>query len=179
MYMYIFVYIAFTVDISGSTIKRALRTLKEEKMRLLSLTLVLNIANIMCFVQKEQECFSKGSNRSDGLVYMCNSCVVTTDLGVDRWPRYITETLCQGPDFSCLNYHKNPNEDNPPANMPQHGSCYESFNHMTFYKHENATFRWTAYTQKIRGGCVCGFDKRSRFLKSFFYQSQLAWLHQS
>eukprot|EP00105_Crassostrea_gigas_P017499 XP_011435286.1 PREDICTED: uncharacterized protein LOC105333804 [Crassostrea gigas] len=151
-------------------------------MKLLSFTIILNFVNAAPFLQKVQQCFPKGSRTEDGLVRMCTSCVVTTDLGVNYWPRYFTEITCHGPDTACLNFHRDPHEVSPPPIMPSHGKCTESIIHMTFFRYENVTTvgasntrkgQWNTYTQDIRGGCVCGFDKRSRILHNFFYNSQL------
>ncbi|XP_022345578.2 putative skeletal organic matrix protein 8 [Crassostrea virginica] len=136
----------------------------------ISLTFMVNFANALPI-------FEKGSRTDDGLVRLCTSSSVITDLGVDHWPRYVTEITCHGTDTTCLNLHNNPHEVTPPEIMPAQGRCTESVIHMNLLRFENATSSgtgvWKPYSQAIRGGCVCGFDKRSRVLHSFFYLSQL------
>ena len=64
------------------------------------------------------EFFFTGSRTDDGLVRLCTSSSVITDLGVDHWPRYVTEITCHGTDTTCLNLHNNPHEVTPPEIMP-------------------------------------------------------------
>lgn len=87
---------------------------------------------------------------------MCTSCVVTTDLGVNYWPRYFTEITCHGPDTACLNFHRDPHEVSPPPIMPCKDISFEIFNNSI--KIAKIPILITSYPSIVK--LTCNFRKR-------------------
>ncbi|XP_022343007.2 uncharacterized protein LOC111136443 [Crassostrea virginica] len=118
-----------------------------------------------------QFCQYRGNKTDAGFINFCTSCVSMTDLGRDKFPRYINEILCNVEP--CLSVNRYP-----------HGACQENLLHLTFLRRapdgclmfiqdtsfgQNRTFTdlWESYTQQIRVGCSCKLDKRSRLRETF------------
>jgi len=86
-----------------------------------------------------------GSIDINGLVNVCGSKSVVTDLGVDFYPRYLNEIVCDGTGY-CL--------------MGQ-GACvqnvmYLRFKRATLPEHTyNNIEDWTQYDQAVRVSCCC------------------------
>lgn len=120
-----------------------------------------------------QACQYRGNKTDNGFINFCTSCMTTTDLGSERFPRYINEIVCNVEP--CLTVNRSP-----------HGACQENILHLTFLRRtpspngcflviEDTSFgqnktlahAWETYTQRIRVGCSCKLDKRSRLKATF------------
>lgn len=118
-------------------------------------------------------CQYRGNKTDTGFINFCTSCLTTTDLGSEKFPRYINEIVCNVEP--CLTINTNP-----------HGACQENILHLTFLRRtpslngcimviEDTSFgqnktlahAWETYTQRIRVGCSCKLDKRSRLKATF------------
>ncbi|XP_061192836.1 uncharacterized protein LOC133201050 [Saccostrea echinata] len=116
-------------------------------------------------------CQYRGNKTDAGFINFCTSCMTTTDLGKEKFPRYINEIVCNVEP--CLTVNQNP-----------HGACQENILHLTFLRRaptgcvmiiQDTSFGqrkvladlWETYTQRIRVGCSCKLDKRSRLKQTF------------
>jgi len=86
-----------------------------------------------------------GSIDINGLVNVCGSKSVVTDLGVDFYPRYLNEIVCDGTGY-CL--------------MGQ-GACVQNVMYLRFKRATrpehtyNNIEDWTQYDQAVRVSCCC------------------------
>lgn len=106
---------------------------------------------------KIRQCEDRGTKVYDtNLHRLCTECSATTNLGKDKFPRYINEVICDDADHQCA------------ANM---GLCFQRTLHLSFLKFEGEFVEdkqlsivagktvykevWESYAQELRSCCEC------------------------
>lgn len=106
---------------------------------------------------KIRQCEDRGTKVYEtNLHRLCTECSATTNLGKDKFPRYINEVICDDADHQCA------------ANM---GLCLQRTLHLSFLRFEGEFVEdkllsvvvgktvykevWESYTQELRSCCEC------------------------
>lgn len=106
---------------------------------------------------KLRQCENRGTKVYDSNLHrLCTECSATTNLGKDKFPKYINEVICDDVDHQCA------------ANM---GLCFQRTLHLSFLRFEGEFVEdkllsaiegrtvykevWESYTQELRSCCEC------------------------
>ena len=99
-------------------------------------------------------CIKRGNFEADsGTKTLCHECNAITDLGPDRFPRFLNEIICDVSDTGCLGHQ---------------GRCVQNVLYMKFKWDAQKVgllkvHFWPEYHQAVRHGCHCQLYSQSAF----------------
>lgn len=89
----------FWIKMSGFPFLQFLSCLKRQNLNIQLHELQILLAKTLVFHflltgVNAQACQYRGNKTDNGFINFCTSCMTTTDLGSERFPRYINEIVC-------------------------------------------------------------------------------------
>lgn len=96
---FVWIFLSFELKWVGFHSYNFLSCLKRQNLNIQVHVLQILLAKILVFHflltgVNAQACQYRGNKTDNGFINFCTSCMTTTDLGSERFPRYINEIVC-------------------------------------------------------------------------------------